>query len=115
MNRRDIFKGGAGAAAALTIGGADAVKEAQYRASVSPKGLNHPGMPPPADPLWQLRQVFIQNASEERDKMQKYIQRRIDSLNDLKSVSNARRRYQQQKLYEEQNTINQRFHQLMNF
>ena len=121
MNRRDIFKGGAGAMAAVALSGKG-------------PGGQHPGYPPPSidsnftrtavdrtakqaldlipDPLAALRASHQQKIRGEFDRLDRMMDLKWQSLSRLKSVSEAWRMHQMEKIRDERDALRRRRNQL---
>lgn len=117
MNRRDMFKGVAGGAAALSLqrpqsqAGPPAYPQPGYGEADAEVARTLLSEPPTADPLWEVKQALRRKACEERDRLVSLLDRRASDLADLKSVSPAYRRYRLTQLFTEQELVRQRFYQ----
>lgn len=124
MNRRGLFKGGAGAAAAMALSGRGGSQGPQPQPPTTPypdanytrqavevasKGLDL--LP---DPLHELKQLWVKNAQLEREKLCQQLERKQASLARMKSVSEAYKFHMIDVYAKERQTINTRFEDLVN-
>lgn len=115
MNRRDIFKGIAGAAAATTIKsdgpGSPLLYQTdftryhpQLNAGLAQNGSNLQLI----DPFYAAKQALVNRAQQERQLLEEQLERKQQSLARMKSVSDAYKRWMHEVYRKELRAINNR-------
>lgn len=122
MNRRDIFKGAAGAGAAAVL----ATESNMTRAATSGSYPSYPipqgptdtflerGLNPIPDPFHAAKQLLVKHATDQRELLQEQLDRKRESLSRMKSVSEAYKWHMLQVYRKEAQAINQRWERYVN-
>lgn len=111
ISKRAILKGAGGAAALLARQNSEASPRAQAPSYLPPTTGDGLLRGSELDPLSGIKQALRAKAAEERSRLNDSLQRQIEALHDLRSISPAYRRYRLAQLMSEQEKVRQRFYE----